>query len=349
MLVQVVAGPESLKKFEQPWNELYEADPEGHFFLSWPWMSRCLARKKDWFVLVVRRHRAAPVEAILPLGWIRGKLKRGTEYVDFKMAGRGAADYTGFLCLPGQEELAVPALARYLKRLKWRRLDLEFVRTSEFRLNVFLEQFQSPDYEAFEVSKVNPDGIDNARCPYADLPGDWESYLATLSANSRQKLRRLLRAADASGLHVTHADASTFQRDLDVLLDLWTARWGESKGARLQRILRSTRAELRDALDTGNLLLPVLWQGDRPLGAYACLVDHQKRELLFQMAARDQTFDQPSPGLVLHAHCIRWAIEHGMRRYDFLRGDEPYKYSFTRQERLARSLLVKNRTGNGMI
>ena len=345
MLVQVVAGPESLKRFEEPWNELYEADPEGHFFLSWPWMSRCLAHKTDWLVLVARRNRTSPIEAVLPLRWRRGVLKRGTKYLDFKMAGRGAADYTGFLCLPGQEERALPALARHLKTLRWRRLDFEYVRTSDFRLNVFLEHFQRPDYEAFEVSKVNSDGIDNSRCPYTDLPGDWESYLAGLSANSRQKLRRLLRAADAQGLRVTHADARTFQRDLDILLTLWAQRWGDSKGPRLNRILRSTRRELADALDTGNLFLPVLWDGDRPLGAFACLVDHQKRELLFQMAARDPDFDQPSPGLVLHAHAIRWAIEQGLARYDFLRGDEPYKYSFADKERIARSILVKNRGG----
>src|SRR5690606_17254559 len=147
-----------------------------------------------------------------------------------------------------------------------------------------------------------------------------------------------LRAADAQGLRVTHADARTFQRDLDILLTLWAQRWGDSKGPRLNRILRSTRRELADALDTGNLFLPVLWDGDRPLGAFACLVDHQKRELLFQMAARDPDFDQPSPGLVLHAHAIRWAIEQGLARYDFLRGDEPYKYSFADKERIARSI-----------
>jgi CelD/BcsL family acetyltransferase involved in cellulose biosynthesis len=35
-----------------------------------------------------------------------------------------------------------------------------------------------------------------------------------------------------------------------------------------------------------------------------------------------------SPGVVLIARTIEDAITRGFRRYDFLRGEEPYKYGF---------------------
>jgi CelD/BcsL family acetyltransferase involved in cellulose biosynthesis len=35
-----------------------------------------------------------------------------------------------------------------------------------------------------------------------------------------------------------------------------------------------------------------------------------------------------SPGVVLIARTIEDAIARGFRRYDFLRGEEPYKYGF---------------------
>ena len=35
-----------------------------------------------------------------------------------------------------------------------------------------------------------------------------------------------------------------------------------------------------------------------------------------------------SPGLVLLTHIVRDAIERGRRRFDFLRGEERYKYEF---------------------
>ena len=35
-----------------------------------------------------------------------------------------------------------------------------------------------------------------------------------------------------------------------------------------------------------------------------------------------------APGIVLLGHVIRDAIERGVPVFDFLRGEEPYKYSF---------------------
>jgi CelD/BcsL family acetyltransferase involved in cellulose biosynthesis len=35
-----------------------------------------------------------------------------------------------------------------------------------------------------------------------------------------------------------------------------------------------------------------------------------------------------SPGRVLHALSMQWAIDRGLPVYDFMRGSEPYKYEF---------------------
>jgi CelD/BcsL family acetyltransferase involved in cellulose biosynthesis len=35
-----------------------------------------------------------------------------------------------------------------------------------------------------------------------------------------------------------------------------------------------------------------------------------------------------SPGWVLLAHVIQWCTEHGRSEFDFMRGDEEYKYRF---------------------
>jgi CelD/BcsL family acetyltransferase involved in cellulose biosynthesis len=75
----------------------------------------------------------------------------------------------------------------------------------------------------------------------------------------------------------------------------------------------------------------VLWREETPLGALASFVDPQKASLLFYIGGRDESVDNPPPGLVLHAHSIRHAIANGFRTYDFLRGNEGYKYSLGAQ------------------
>ncbi len=70
--------------------------------------------------------------------------------------------------------------------------------------------------------------------------------------------------------------------------------------------------------------------------------------MLFHLAGRDETANEIPPGLVLHAYCIRRAIEQGFRSYDFLRGNESYKYSFGVEETRIYCVLVKTRTGRNL-
>jgi hypothetical protein len=56
-----------------------------------------------------------------------------------------------------------------------------------------------------------------------------------------------------------------------------------------------------------------MWKGETPLGAQATFIDLVKQALLCFMGARDEIFGKPSPGIVLHAHSIRYAIANGVR------------------------------------
>jgi CelD/BcsL family acetyltransferase involved in cellulose biosynthesis len=70
------------------------------------------------------------------------------------------------------------------------------------------------------------------------------------------------------------------------------------------------------------------------------LIDERKAVMHFCIVGRDESFNDPSPGLVLHAHSIRMAIARGIRTYDFMRGNEPYKYSFGACDRQVRPIVV---------
>src|SRR5262249_21248700 len=61
-------------------------------------------------------------------------------------------------------------------------------------------------------------------------------------------------------------------------------------------------------------------------------------------SGRDETFDGPQSGLILHAHSIRYAISRGFTTYDFLRGNEAYKYSFGVEERRIKSVVVTTKS-----
>ena len=123
---------------------------------------------------------------------------------------------------------------------------------------------------------------------------------------------------------------------------------GSRKGNRLNTILMSNFKMLKSCSESGALFLPVLWRGETPLGALASLIDPDKKSFLFYVGGRDETFNNPPPGLVLHAHSIRHAIEGGFKMYDFLRGNEPYKYSLATVERRISCITVTTRHGSNL-
>jgi CelD/BcsL family acetyltransferase involved in cellulose biosynthesis/Flp pilus assembly protein TadD len=351
MQVDVIDNVKALAQLRANWESVYQADPEAHIFLSWPWMSRWLGvLKAPWSVLAARPgDSSSDYAAFFPLALHTKEQEGGGFYCDIAMGGNYAADYAGFICRPELEAQAIPAFADSIKALHWSNLRVEYFRASERRAKLFLEAFPAAAFGSAEIDRLNPDKVDNGICPFASLPGDWDAYLEGLSANTRQKIRRLLRQFDGSGeLRITHADRESFARDLEILMRFWTDQWGQRKGKNLSAIQRQTRVMLRHSFDDGMLLLPILWQGERPVGALAILVDIVKRTYSFYIGGRDAAFEGPPPGLILHAHSIRHAVNAGICTYDFLRGNEPYKYSFAGQERRLLSLLLTRKDGSAL-
>ena len=291
-----------------------------------------------------------PYVAFLPL---RLKLKMrqdGVFYNEITMAGAPAADYTAFICMPGFERDAATAFATHIKTWNWADLSLANVLVSDERLHPFLKCFPQSSFQIGAVSRVDADGIDHCVCPRVTLPGDWEAYLANaLRPNTRQKVRRFLKQVETSPeFRITHPTAKTVKDDIEALICLWETKWGSRKGETLESIRRLARRMLLDCFDSGTLFLPVLWRDETPIGALASLIDRKNKSFLFYMGGRREGINNPPPGLVLHAYSIRAAIAEGFASYDFLRGDEAYKYSFGAEERRIRYIVIRTRTGRNL-
>jgi CelD/BcsL family acetyltransferase involved in cellulose biosynthesis len=350
--IDIIETLPSLAKLEDNWNAVYDADPEAHIFLSWKWLSGWLAHiEGPWFILAAKADDAtdAPYVAFFPLR-LQTTIEKSDVLHELKMAGNFSADYTGMVCAPDAEGKVIPAFARYIKQMHWARLNLENVRMSERRFRLLLAYFPKANFQVTEVNRVGKDdGIDNTVCPYTALPKDWDAYLLSLSANTRQKIRRLLKQVDAEGEYrITVSTSETFAQDLNTLLQFWAIKWRPRKGDLTDSLVRSNGIMLTRSFKSGLVFLPIFWQGDRPVAALATLMDTRKRTFSFYITGRDEAFDGPPPGMILHAFSIRHAIENGFSEYDFLRGNEPYKYSYGCAERKIHCTVVATKNGRNL-
>lgn len=355
MQVEVIKSYDAFEALKTNWDDLYRKDPEAQFFLSWIWLSRVFRdHPHQWQVLAVKADSADGGY----LGFFPIRLKtiwsksRRIFRNEIHMAGRLSwAQYTGFLCHPDREEDVAASLAWQLRRMHWARMSLKYFHGSEQRRALFLKQFSDQIFETAHHSlTINKGSTNNLICPCIDLPEDHETHLQSqLSSNTRQKVRRFLRKLDKSDeLRITAANADTVQRGLDILVDLWIKKWTDSKGRRVEELAQTYRRILQNSFECDALYLPVLWRGDEPLGALGNLVDWQKRRLFFIVSSRDESVREPFVGWILHAHSIRWAIENGIKIYDFCHGDEAYKYSYGATGRRVGYTTISTRSGTNL-
>lgn len=353
MHIDVIEDFGALESVRADWDAAYAAAPEANLFMSWRWIADWLAaRRTVWLVLAAK---LTPEDdryvAFLPLRMrVHFDKERGF-YNELYLAGGGISDHAGVVAHPDVEVAAISAFTDHLRRkLNWAKLALVNLWMSERRRRLFLSAFDEIRFVHEDLSYVNkPSNTDNSICPWIPLPSDWDAYLATLSANNRQKIRRWLRKVDAAeDFGITLADAETYDRDIAMLLGFWKTKWGHVKGARTEELAQRNRAMLGRCARNGALFMPVFRHGGRPVAALAILVDPVKKAMMFFVAGRDETYHEAPAGYLLHAYSIRHAIAQGFATYDFLCGDEPYKYLFAQKEGRLRACTVTTKSGRNL-
>jgi CelD/BcsL family acetyltransferase involved in cellulose biosynthesis len=184
-------------------------------------------------------------------------------------------------------------------------------------------------------------------CPILDLaPGmGFDGYLGTLGKKDRHEVRRKIRRAQDAG-DVNLERSADPVGDLEAFVDLHQKRWGAeglfpptTGGAQSRAFFRGLFEHCgRDGL----IALHFLTVGGRRIAAGIWFDDGET--LYFYNAGIDPEARDLSPGVVLVARSIEMALAVGRSRFDFLRGDEPYKYGWGGRDMPIQRLLVV-RTG----
>ncbi len=179
-------------------------------------------------------------------------------------------------------------------------------------------------------------------CPYLELPEDWDRYLGTLSATRRQTVRRKERQLQREHtMTITDYDQDRVEEGLRYLFSLHERRW--QGGAAFEdpsiRLLHRRFAE--ELAARRRLWLSTLDIAGKPVAAWYGFAWGDT--VYFYQSGRDPRWERQSVGLVLMGTMIRRAIERGYRRFDFLRGDDPYKRQWTTTERSTEEITIFRR------
>jgi CelD/BcsL family acetyltransferase involved in cellulose biosynthesis len=180
-------------------------------------------------------------------------------------------------------------------------------------------------------------------CPAIDLPESFDAYLATLPSSRRTNLRRRLRNLDGGKLELRVPAVE----DLPEAIDRWQAlrqRQWAAMGKRLNPEHSGSR--FRDfLLDVTTDLVPaglaLMWEfvheGD-VVGSFVNFCDG--RAFYQYLGGFAPELGSLAIGKVATAEGIRASIAAGRSSYDFMRGDEEYKYWYGAENRPSPSVVL---------
>jgi len=258
------------------------------------------------------------------------------------------ADYATILAAPADLAAVTAAIADSFTHATdpahgstpWDVVDLRRLRSDDPLLPALQAALSAAD-PAWDVIREREDV-----CPVITAPSaDWDEYLATLDKKDRHEIRRKLRRAAVVGDLSIDILAPSAEA-LEQFIELHTLRFGEhglfpegAGGERSRRfILRLGELESESA-DGGLLHVALVRCGHHGLIWSALAFDDGDTCFLYN-AGMDPSASEVSPGITGTAMYLMDRLKAGRRRFDFLRGDEPYKYEWGAKDETIERLLV---------
>jgi CelD/BcsL family acetyltransferase involved in cellulose biosynthesis len=169
--------------------------------------------------------------------------------------------------------------------------------------------------------------------PYIPLPADFETYLAGIDKKQRHEIRRKMRRAAENEVPVRWylvEEESNLESEMEAFFALMTQDPAKKKFL-TEPMQRQMLATAHTALRSGWLWLAFLEVGGiKAAGSFN--FDYDNR-LWGYNSGVNREFIELSPGWVLLSHTLQWACKHGRSEFDFMRGNEEYKYRFGGRDR----------------
>lgn len=301
------------------WNGLVKRSPTDTVFLTWEWQKRWWdAYQPGELRIIAARDEAGKLLGIAPL-FI--DTTDPTERVLRAVGCIDVTDYVDLIADADQWDAVMPAFASAIAALsdQYDRVNLCNLRTDSPTLTSLRR--------CLDECGCITDIADQEVCPAITLNGSWDGYLDSLDKKQRHELRRKMRIAyaddDLSWRVVSPDDDLTAQlTDFTRLM----AQSSHDKAEFLQnpQHVAFFMSVMPDMMANGWLQLAFLDYRGEPVAAYLNFL-YEGRVMVYN-SGLNPAVGHVSPGIVLLCHLIRWAAENNMHTFDFLRGDEEYKY-----------------------
>ncbi len=317
------------------WNDLLARSRANTLFLTWEWQTtwwRCLGQG-DLYLLAW--FDAGDLAAIAPL-----YLHRDDDGLRcFDLVGCvEVSDYLDVIVDAGREDAVYGAL------LDW------------------LGSADCPPWDVARLCNLPEDSLTHRRlpelaagrglsavtrledvCPIILLPDNFETYLQDiLSKKQRHEVRRKLRRIEEEASVRWYAvDAGCdLGQEIDAFVSLHRLSKQEKLGFMTDDMELFFRAVIQTMYDASRLHLAFIEVNGAKAATLLSFI-YDGRLLVYNSGYDPASYAELSPGIILTARVIEDAIQRRLRIFDFLQGNEGYKYRFGAQDTAVYSTVIR--------
>ena len=343
MQISVITTKEKWLGLKPQWNPLLQASGSSACFLTFEWLmawAECFLFPSfpSGRLHILTFHEKDRLIGIAPFCLLvqkRGPIKyRMLQFIGAPQAG---SDYLDVIAQKGREKEVATALYDYLvSRRFWDILSLHDIPSG----SLFLLHFFNCIERGGKYAEMKP----SAYCPAVSIHNGFDEYFAGLSKNRKKKFKQDLRV-----IHRDHkvehkiADGNDAALNLPRFFRFYTKtsnRGGESLQNMLQRYAAQCSPDIPFQID-------FLEVNGRPVSGLLHL-KHNTALAMYIMAV-DKNFDaRLSMGNLIVGMCIENAYHNGYRTYDFLKGDEAYKFHWANNGTKTLALMFWNKRSAGI-
>lgn len=314
---------------ESRWNTLVDASETQTIFQTHQWVRAChdaFGDRQEPLYIVVSRG-GQPV-GVAPL--VLDRRTRGRHVIRF--LGDARSDYCDVIAGDLKEQVVEALVDTLARDHRWDVLEFNRIPSTSRTADLLEKVCARTRFRTMVVRE--------AICPTLVIHGH---EAEARSIRDRASLRRRINYFRRSGA-LTYRDFHT-REEIEPYLDRFfqqhIARWALAGTPSL--FLNPKNVEFYRALtghlsETGWLLFSAVELDGNPI---ACHYGFDfKGTLMWYKPAFDVRHARHSPGMVMVAHLLDYAIENNRRELDFTVGDEPFKKRFTNRERHTERVLV---------
>lgn len=332
---EIINDPAVFETMRDQWNKCLDQSHIKSMFLRWEWLyswwEQYTEKLHDPQLSIVAGFREENLELIFPAYFETIKTATGKQRsLNFIGNRLESTDYLSVICEESKRNDYLPQLFQFLIN------GIKDVDRWEF-INVLEDDSLLPALQQFATAQNFVQARHHHRiCPYIAANGTWEDFVSGLSKNMRYNLRRrtrnLLEKQNAQFGMIT--ESGQVQEAVARLFELHEQRWDTREGTSIfKKDLRLSFHQAASArfFESDILRLFFIRVEDKPSAMLYCF--EYGGELMYFQAGFDPHYEKQSIGLVLMGKCIQYTFEHGLTRFDFMRGAEDYKFKWTQDVR----------------